>query len=196
MCRLLDVSSSGFYAWLARPVSAHECENAQLLQAIQHSHEASDGTYASPRVVRDLIDGGFFCSENRVARLMKAAGIKARHKRRRAPGQLDTPAHAIAPNLLDRQFEATRPNQKLAVDFTYVWTGEGWLFVAVDLALYSRRVVGWSMQPTMTLSTCLEEQSFATSRNENALLAEGKCGTSDGFGNAVKAPEMPLTTRR
>lgn len=85
-----------------------------------------------------------------------------------------------------------RPNQKLAVDFTYVWTGEGWLFVAVDLDLYSRRVVGWSMQPTMTLSTCLEEQSFATSRNENALLAEGKCGTSDGFGNAVKAPENAL----
>ena len=86
MCRLLGVSSSGFYDWLGRPVSAHERENAQLLNAIKHSHEASDGTYGSPRVVRDLIDAGFSCSENRVARLMKAAGIKARHKRRRAPG--------------------------------------------------------------------------------------------------------------
>jgi len=129
MCRLLGVSSSGFYDWLGRPVSAHERENAQLLKAIKHSHEASDGTYGSPRVVRDIIDAGFACSENRIARLMKAVGIKARHKRRRAPGQLASPVHAIAPNLLDRQFEATRPNQKWAADFTHVWTGEGWLAV-------------------------------------------------------------------
>jgi putative transposase len=90
MCRLFGVSSSGFYDWLGRPVRKHERENAQLLNAIKHSHEASDGTDGSPRVVRDLIDAGFSCSENRVARLMKAAGIKAHHKRRRAPGQLDS----------------------------------------------------------------------------------------------------------
>lgn len=118
MCRLLGVSISGFYDWLSRPVSVHESENVQLLKAIKHSYEASDGTYGSPRVVRDLIDAGFFCSENRVARLMKAAGIKARHKRRRAPSQLESPVHAIAPNPLDRQFEATGPNQKWAADFT------------------------------------------------------------------------------
>lgn len=76
MCRLLGVSSSGFYDWLGRPVSAHERENAQFLNSIKHSHEASDGTYGSPRIVRDLIDAGFSCSENRVARLMKAVGIK------------------------------------------------------------------------------------------------------------------------
>ena len=123
MCLLLNVSSSGFYDWLDRLVSAHERENAQLLKAIEHSHETSDGTYGSPHVVRDLIDAGFACSENRVARLMKAAGIKARHKRRRAPGQTASPIHSIAPNLLDRQFKATGPNQKWAADFTYVWTG-------------------------------------------------------------------------
>jgi len=110
MCRLLGVSSSGFYDWLGRPVSAHERENAQLLQAIEHSHEASDGTYGSPHVVRDLIDACFACSENRAARLMEASGIKACHKRRRAPGQFDSPVHANAPNLLDRQFEATGSN--------------------------------------------------------------------------------------
>ena len=164
MCRLLGVSSSGFYDWLGRPGSAHEREKAQLLKAIKHSHEASDGTYGSPRVVRDLIDAGFSCSENRVARLMKAAGIKARHKRRRAPGQLDSPIHAIAPNLLDRQFKATGPNQKWAADFTYVWTGEGWLFVAVVLDLYSRRVVGWSMQPTMTAQLVMDALLMAIFR--------------------------------
>jgi len=156
MCRLLGVSTSGFYDWRDRPTSEHERENARLLQAIKQSHDASDGTYGSPRVVRDLIDAGFACSENRVARLMQAAGIKARHKRRRAPGQLETAVHAIAPNLLDRQFAATGPNQKWAADFTYVWTGEGWLFVAVVLDLYSRRVVGWSMQPTMTAQLVMD----------------------------------------
>jgi len=114
--------------------------------------------------VRDLIDAGFSCSENRVARLMKAAGIKARHKRRRVPGQLNSPVHAIAPNLLDRQFEAISPSQKWAADFTYVWTGEGWLFVAVVLDLYSWRVVGWLMQPTMTARLVMDALLMALFR--------------------------------
>jgi putative transposase len=152
----MGVSPSGFYDWLERPASQRERENLQLLQAIKLSHEASDGTYGSPRVVRDLADAGLACGENRVARLMRAAGMKARHKRRRNPGQLQTTVHAIAPNLLDRQFEATAPNQKWAADFTYVWTGEGWLFVAVVLDLYSRRVVGWSMQQTMTAQLAMD----------------------------------------
>jgi putative transposase len=186
MCRLLGVSSSGFYDWLGRPASAHERENAELLKAIKDSHEASDGTYGSPRVVRDLIDAGFTCSENRVARLMSAAGIKARHKRRRAPGQLDSPVHAIAPNLLDRQFEATGPNQKWAADFTYVWTGEGWLFVAVVLDLYSRRVVGWSMQPTMTAQLVMDALMMAIFRRgrPRAVLHHSDQGaqyTSENF---------------
>lgn len=164
MCRVMGVSASGFYDWLERPSSPRDRENLQLLQAIKLSHEASDGTYGSPRVVRDLADAGFACGENRVARLMKVAGIKARHKRRRNPGQLQATVHAIAPNLLDRQFEATAPNQKWAADFTYVWTGEGWLFVAVVLDLYSRRVVGWSMQQTMTAQLVMDALLMAVSR--------------------------------
>jgi transposase InsO family protein len=89
MCRVLGVSASGFYDWLGRPLSAREQENARLLKAIRLSHQASDGTYGSPQVYRDLRDTGETCSENRVAKLMNAAGIKARHKRRRAPGQLE-----------------------------------------------------------------------------------------------------------
>ena len=94
MCKVLGVSSSGFYDWFERPASQREHQNAQLLQAIKNSHAASDATYGSPRVVRDLIDAGLPCSENRVARLMKAAGIKARHKRRRAPGHVAEAVHA------------------------------------------------------------------------------------------------------
>jgi len=183
MCRLLGVSTSGFYDWRDRPTSEHERENARLLQAIKQSHDASDGTYGSPRVVRDLIDAGLACSENRVARLMQAAGIKARHKRRRAPGQLETAVHAIAPNLLDRQFAATGPNQKWAADFTYVWTGEGWLFVAVVLDLYSRRVVGWSMQPTMTAQLVMDALLMAVFRRgrPRAVLHHSDQGSQGGF---------------
>jgi putative transposase len=95
---------------------------------------------------------------------MKSAGIKARHKRRRAPEQFGAPVHAIAPNLLDRQSEATGPNQKWGADFTYVWTGEGWLFFAAVLDVYSRRVVGWSMQPTMTAQLVMDALLMAIFR--------------------------------
>jgi len=94
----------------------------------------------------------------------RSAMCKARHKRHRAPGQLDSPVRAIAPSLLDRQFEATGPNQKWAADFTYVWAGEGWLFVAVVLDLYSRLVVGWSMQPTMTAQLVMDALMMAIFR--------------------------------
>jgi putative transposase len=95
---------------------------------------------------------------------MKAAGLKARHRRRHKPGQGGEVVHSIAPNLLDRQFEATGPNQKWAADFTYVWTAEGWLFVAVVLDLFSRRVVGWSMQPTMTSQLVMDALLMAVFR--------------------------------
>ena len=95
---------------------------------------------------------------------MQVAGIKARHKRRRQPGQMLAVVHSIAPNLLDRQFVATGPNQKWAADFTYVWTAEGWLFVAVVLDLYSRRVVGWSMQPTMSAQLVMDALLMAIFR--------------------------------
>ena len=95
---------------------------------------------------------------------MQVAGIKARHKRRRQPGQSLAGVHSIAPNLLDRQFEATGPNQKWAADFTYVWTAEGWLFVAVVLDLYSRRVVGWSMQATMSAQLVMDALMMALFR--------------------------------
>ncbi len=164
MCRVLEVSASGFYDWFKRPPSLREQANTELLSQIQRHFAASDKTYGSPRIVRDLHDDGVACSVNRVARLMQGAGMKARHKRRRIPGQLLSVVHSVAPNLLDRQFAATAPNQKWAADFTYVWTAEGWLFVAVVLDLYSRRVVGWSMQPTMTAQLVMDALLMAIFR--------------------------------
>jgi putative transposase len=179
MCRVLDVSASGFYDWFKRPQSQRQQANIKLLSQIQASFAASDRTYGSPRIVRDLRDDGVTCSVNRVARLMQAAGMKARPKRRRMPGQMLSVVHSVAPNLLDRQFEATGPNQKWAADFTYVWTAEGWLFVAVVLDLYSRRVVGWSMQPTMTAQLVMDALLMAIFRRgrPQAVLHHSDQGT-------------------
>ena len=146
MCRVLGASTSGFYGWFERPESLRQQSNTALLLRIRESFAASGRTYGSARIVRDLHGDGLGCSEIRVARLMQAAGIKARHKRRRQPGQMLAVVHSLAPTILDRQFEATRPNQKSAADLLYVWTAEGWLFVAVVPDLYSRRVAGWSIR--------------------------------------------------
>jgi len=149
MCRALGVSASGFYEWMVRPESARTQASRVVLARIRESFEASDRSYGSPRVWRDLRDWGVACSENRTARLMRQAGLQARPKRRRPP--FDSGERSIvAPNVLDRQFAASGPNQKWVADFTYVWTGEGWLYVAVVLDLYSRMIVGWSMQQQMT----------------------------------------------
>lgn len=157
MCRVLEVSPSGFYDWFSRKPSLRQVENTRLTGRIREYFVASDRTYGSPRIWRDLDAAGERCSENRVARLMRMAGIKARHKRRRTPTDQGTrPECHIAPNLLERQFEAEAPNQKWVADFTYLWAGEGWLFVAVVLDLYSRRVVGWSMSATMTAQLVID----------------------------------------
>ena len=146
MCRLLGVSPSGFYDWLGRPPSARSLANARCWCGSGRASPLSDQTYGSPRVWKDLVVAGEPCSENRVARLMRAA----QHQRaaQAAPQPTDVglrPEHSIAPNVLERDFAAAGPNQKWAADFTYIWTGEGWLFLAVVVDLYSRRVVGWSM---------------------------------------------------
>lgn len=157
MCRLLSVSHGGFYDWVGRAPSRRAIESERLTGLIRSSYEQSDRTYGSPRVWRDLHDWGERISENRVARLMCRASIRARLKRRRRPLDRDARTeHMIAPNVLDRQFEASAPNQKWVADFTYVWTAEGWLFLAVVLDLFSRRVVGWSMNNQMTAQLVMD----------------------------------------
>ena len=162
MCRVMTVSASGYYDWAARAPSQRSQTNARLTARIRESFAASDCTYGSPRVWRDLQDWGETCSENRVARLMQAARLKARSKRRRLPGDSgQRPEHSIAANILDRQFEAAEPNQRWVADFTYVWTAEGWLYVAVVLDLYSRRAVGWSMSSGMTAQLVIDALMMA-----------------------------------
>ena len=201
MCRVLGVSASGFYDWFERPQSKREQANTQLIVRIRDSFAASDRTYGSPRILRDLQAAGETCSVNRVARLMQAAGIKARHKRRRVPGQLVSAVHSVAPNLLERQFQASGPNQKWAADFTYVWTAEGWLFVAVVLDLYSRRVVGWSMQSTMTAQLVMDALLMAILRRgrPEAVLHHSDQGsqyTSEDFQRLLESHGITCSMSR
>ena len=162
MCRMLDVSRSGFHEWHRRKPCARAIENERLTTRIRTFHALSGRCYGSPRICRDLQEAGERVSENRVARLMHRAGIEAlRRKPHRPIDEGVRPECAIAANVLDRDFEAPAPNQKWVADFTYVDTAEGWLFLAVVLDLFSRRVVGWSMSANMTAQLVMDALTMA-----------------------------------
>jgi putative transposase len=151
MCGALGVSRGGFYAWLERTPGRRTQEDEVLGAKVRTSFLASDRTYGARRVHRDVLEEGFACGLHRVERLMRLQALRARPRRRRLPPDPgERQAGAVAPNLLQREFAATLPNRKWIADFTYVWTAEGWLYVAAVLDLFSRRVVGWSMSANMT----------------------------------------------
>ena len=151
MCRALGVSRGGFYAWLTRPRSERSRSNEELAGKVRTSFLASDRTYGARRVWHDMTEDGIFCGLHRIERLMRLQALRARPRRRRLPPDLgERQTDAVAPNRLDRSFEAAAPNRKWIADFTYIWTAEGWLYVAAVVDLFSRRVVGWSMSATMT----------------------------------------------
>jgi putative transposase len=149
MCEALGVSRSGFYAWRSRPRSRRSLDDEALGAQVRSSFIGSDRTYGARRVWHDVLEFGHRCGLHRIERLMRAQALRARPRRRGLP-QDRGERSAVADNVLDRQFQADGPNQKWVADFTYIWTAEGWLYVAVVLDLYSRRVVGWSMQAAMT----------------------------------------------
>ena len=149
LCESIGVSRSGFYAWLSRPRSTRSLADEALGAKVFQSFVASDRTYGARRVWHDVLELGYRCGLHRIERLMRGQALKARPRRRGLPADRGQRS-MIADNVLDRQFHADTPNQKWVADFTYIWTAEGWLYVAVVLDLYSRRVVGWSMQSNMT----------------------------------------------
>ncbi len=149
LCEALGVSRSGFYAWLIRPPSLRSKADEVLGVQVRQSFVGSDRTYGARRVWHDVLAQGHHCGLHRIERLMRLQGLRARPRRRSLPKDQGVRS-AIADNVLDRQFQADAPNQKWVADFTYIWTAEGWLYAAVVLDLYSRRVVGWSMHSSMT----------------------------------------------
>ena len=148
LCRVLEVSPSGYYAWVDRPPPAKMAQDAQLAAEIAGTHKRSRGTYGSPRVHADLRARGIKAGKNRVARLMRKNGIEARRKRRYRRTTDSNHSNPVAPNILEREFAPEAPNKVWVTDVTYVWTDEGWLYLAVMLDLFARRVVGWATSAT------------------------------------------------
>jgi len=172
MCRVLGVSRSGFYAWCGRPLPRREARNEVLVVQIRETFRRSRGTYGSPRIHRALRKVGVSCGRHRVARLMQLEGIVAKteaHFRWTSTKREDIPAAA---NLVQRKFEAERPNRIWASDITLLRTGQGWLHLVVILDLYSRRVVGWSMRsrPTQQLVVEALEMAIADRKPEPGLI--------------------------
>ena len=150
MCKVLEVSTSGYYAWRGRPPSEREMANRELTDKIKKAFVESDQTYGSPRIYQVLRAYGLMCSVNRVARLMRSNGLCAQQRRRFRSTTKRNEADRPAPNRLQRDFEFDRPNQKWLADITYIPTTEGWLYLAAILDLFGRRVVGWAMAERMT----------------------------------------------
>ncbi len=145
LCETLDVSVRGYYTWRKRPMSQHCREDGHLAEHIQMAYHANRGVYGSPRVHAELQAHDIKCSRKRVARLMRTMGLAARRPRHRTLTTRNDPNARVAPNLLNRDFTATRPNEKWVGDITAIWTYEGWLYLAAVLDLFSRKVVGWAM---------------------------------------------------
>nr|WP_052326835.1 IS3 family transposase [Deinococcus peraridilitoris] len=149
MCRVLEVSVSGYFAWRGRPESDRTREDRALTESISSIHRQSRETYGSPRVQVELREQGKHVSRARVTRLMKSAGLKVRRKRKFRTTTNSKHRHPVAENLLERDFTAAAPNQKWCTDITYLPTREGWLYLAVVMDLFSRKVIGWAMRETL-----------------------------------------------
>lgn len=169
MCEVLEVSPAGYYAWRGRPESARAAADRGLLGEIRRVHLGSRGRYGSPRVHAALRAEGVRAGRHRVAGLMRRHGIAARPGRRGRPRTTDS-RHAFppAPNLLERRFTATAPNRVWLADLTCIRTGEGWLYLAVVLDLFSRKVIGWAMAGHMRQELTLAALRMAVARQRPA----------------------------
>lgn len=189
MCRVLGVSPSGYYDWRDRPESARAAANRQLLVEVRRLHARHGGRYGSPRMHAALRAEGHGCSRGRVARLMRANGIRAIAGRRFRPTTTDS-RHSlpVAPNLLEQDFRAAVPNRIWLSDITYIPTGEGWLYLAAVLDLATRKIVGWAMRDHMRTELPLSALMMAVQRQRPApgLICHSDRGSQYAAGDYQK----------
>jgi transposase InsO family protein len=186
MCRVLRVSRSGYYAWRVRPESRRAKTDRQLTVLIRRIHINSDGVYGAAKITAELKEEGHPCGRHKVARLMRKAGLKGCPKR---PFKVTTqrdPSHPVADNLLEQNFTAGGPNGRWASDITHISTHQGWLYLAVLMDLYSRRIVGWSMSRWINRHLVIDALNMAIGQRcpEGELLHHSDRGsqyTSDDF---------------
>ncbi len=191
LCRLLGVSTSGFYASEKRGESRHSRRDAELARRIHALHMASDYNYGSPRIHVDLRALGHRVARKRVARLMRQTGLKAITRRRFKTTTDSKHTHPIAPNVLDRNFTAEAPNRAWVTDITYLQTTQGWLYLAVILDLFSRRIVGWATSQTIDCNLALAalEMAIQERKPEPGLVHHSDRGstyTADAYRQALR----------
>jgi len=179
MARVLGVSRSGYYAWCKRPKSKRAIENELLLKEITKVFRASRCNYGSPRIYQDIKEQGIGCGRNRIARLMRINGIAARSKRRYKRSSKTAHGRACFDNILQRNFMVRQPNRIWAADITTLWTGSGWLHVAVVMDLFSRKIIGWSMHSRMTddLSVNALNMAFSARKPQGAIMHHSDQGS-------------------
>jgi len=200
LCHMLKVQRSGYYAWLKQPKSARQIEDERLLGLIKQFWLESGCVYGYRKIHKDLREVGEPCGRNRVARLMKQAGLKAQIGYRTPRYKGGKPA-VLAENHLQQDFDVQSPNQVWVTDITYIRTYEGWLFLAVVLDLFSRQVIGWSMQPTMTVDLVLNALTMAVWRRKpkNKVLIHSDQGsqyTSSDWQSFLKSHNLVCSMSR
>ena len=195
MCRVLKVSRSGYYAWRVRPESQRAKTDRALTRVIRRLHGDSRGVYGSPKIVAELKDEGNPCGRHKVARLMRLAGLRGCPKRRFKVTTKQDPSHPVAENLIQQDFTAMAPNHRWVSDITYISTPQGWLYLAVVMDLYSRRIVGWSMSRWINRHLVIDALTMAISarRPEGVLIHHSDRGsqyTSDDFRDELEKHEI------
>jgi putative transposase len=166
LCRLLGVTRQGYYAFAKRPVSARVQEELSIRKRLKVLHAESDGTYGSPRMLKALQSEGVRVSKRRIERALRSMGMQGRQRRRWRVTTRANPAHPVVDNALARDFTASRPNEKWVTDISYVWTDEGWCYLATILDLFSRAVVGWSLDTTLSTRLPLAALEMALRRRQ------------------------------
>lgn len=179
MCRILSVSRSGFYSWLNRTRSKRDKDNDKLLCHIAQIHDESHRTYGSPRITDALRQRGIICNHKRVARLMRIKGIRSKIKRKFKVTTHSAHRRPVAPNLIKHGFSASAPNRLWTSDITYIRTKQGWLYLAVFLDVWSRRIVGWAMRRSQSdrLITQAFRQALGSRRPEAGLIVHSDRGS-------------------
>jgi transposase InsO family protein len=190
MCRLFSVTRQGYYAYVKRQAVTGSAE-VELQAQVKQAYAEGRGAYGSPRVIAALRRKGVPVSKRRVERTMRALGLRGRKRRRSRVTTNANPAHPVAANLLDRDFKADRPNQRWVTDISYVWTDEGWCYLAVILDLFSRAVVGWALDTTLTTQLPLRALDMAVRRRipDSSLLHHSDRGcqyTSQEYRRALE----------
>lgn len=182
MCDALGVSTTGYYSWLSRDASSRQQQRDKLAVEIEAIHGEVKARYGSPRIHAELVDRGHGCCVNTVARIMREAGIAAKTKRRFRHTTDSNHSHPVAENLLARDFDPQARNESWVADITCIWTREGWLYLAAVEDLFSRMVVGWSMDATMTSRLVVDALEMAVIRrfqgsSSSSLLAHSDRGS-------------------